>query len=258
MDAKPAVSSNSETKLQFDKAEYEQPKGGASCAVCKCDIPDSYYEVNGQIACATCRERLEKVYHGGSGTKRFLRALIYGIAAGMVGFALWFAVAHFLNLESGLVAIVVGLLVGAAVKKGSEGRGGWRYQALAMFITYSSIVSTYIPVAFVNVRDEYDLRKATTVQTQESSATSAGVAAEPVNSNSPVKRALFLVIITGLLFVLAFIAPVTSGLSNIVGLIIIAIALYEAWVLNRRLTINISGPYQVSVAPPAAPQAAAT
>src|SRR5437867_717623 len=36
----------------------------------------------------------------------------------------------------------VGWSVGGAVRKGSSGRGGWRYQALAIFLTYSAVVAT--------------------------------------------------------------------------------------------------------------------
>ena len=43
------------------------------------------------------------------------------------------------------IAVVVGLFVGGAVRMGSGHRGGVPYQLLAMFLTYTSIVSTYIP-----------------------------------------------------------------------------------------------------------------
>ena len=48
-------------------------------------------------------------------------------------------------------------------------------------------------------------------------------------------------------------APVTGGANNIIGLIIVGIALYEAWKLTRAITI--AGPFRVVAAapPPAGP-----
>jgi hypothetical protein len=51
----------------------------------------------------------------------------------------------------------------------------------------------------------------------------------------------------GLLLGLAFIAPFMAGASNIMGIIIIGIGLYEAWKLNRR--IPLSGPFRFGAAP---------
>ena len=47
--------------------------------------------------------------------------------------------------DLGLIAIVVGLLVGGAVKFGSAGRGGWFYQTMAMVLTYATISASIVP-----------------------------------------------------------------------------------------------------------------
>src|SRR2546422_5507986 len=59
-----------------------------------------------------------------------------------LGAGLYFGIEATTGYELGLVAVVVGLMVGGAVRKGSNGRGGWRYQALAMFLTYCAVVAT--------------------------------------------------------------------------------------------------------------------
>ena len=46
-----------------------------------------------------------------------------------------------LSLRDALIAIVVGLFVGRAVRWGSGGRGGRLYQGLAVVLTYLAIVS---------------------------------------------------------------------------------------------------------------------
>ena len=58
---------------------------------------------------------------------------------------MYYAITAISGYEFGLIAIVVGFGVGTAVRWGSNGRGGKRYQALAMALTYLAIVATYIP-----------------------------------------------------------------------------------------------------------------
>src|SRR6266566_11816 len=64
------------------------------------------------------------------------------LGGAVVGAAVYFGIAALTGYEFGLVAIVVGLLVGGAVRKGSNGRGGRRYQLLAVFLTYTAVVVT--------------------------------------------------------------------------------------------------------------------
>ena len=50
----------------------------------------------------------------------------------------------------------------------------------------------------------------------------------------------------------ALIEPWTEGFSNIIGWLIIAFALYEAWMLNRKVRLAIPGPFFKRQAPPPA------
>jgi hypothetical protein len=50
----------------------------------------------------------------------------------------------------------------------------------------------------------------------------------------------------------ALIEPWTEGFSNIIGWLIIAFALYEAWMLNRKVRLDITGPFFTRQAPPPA------
>ncbi len=45
-------------------------------------------------------------------------------------------------------------------------------------------------------------------------------------------------------------APFLMGADSIIGLIIIAIGLYEAWKLNKRNPIVITGPFDLAAAGP--------
>ena len=153
------------------------------------------------------------------------------------------------------MAIVVGLLVGYAVRKGSNGRGGWRYQALAMFLTYTSIVSSYVPLIFKEIYEQRQTAAAgdTTATDMASPAiadSASGAATEitEVSADSTDSAAEPGFVVALLLFIgIIYALPFLAGIENIVGLIIIGIGLYEAWKLNQRVTLAISGPYQVGM-----------
>jgi hypothetical protein len=64
---------------------------------------------------------------------------------------------------------------------------------------------------------------------------------------------LFLLLVV--MFAVACIAPIQAGFANFMGWIIIGIALYEAWKLNRRVALVTTGPFPLhDVAAVAAPQ----
>ncbi len=132
--------------LQFDRAEFSDSGSPAhSCSGCDQAISGTYFEVNGSVVCDTCRSALAAAMTGGSGFVRLVRAVLFGSLAGVLGAGIYFAILKITGWEIGLIAIVVGLMVGGTVHKGSRGRGGWLYQLLAMFITYCAIVATYVP-----------------------------------------------------------------------------------------------------------------
>jgi hypothetical protein len=49
--------------------------------------------------------------------------------------------------------------------------------------------------------------------------------------------------------VLALALPFLAGFKNIFGLVIIAIGLYEAWKINKRVKLDVTGPYHVAFRP---------
>ena len=125
-----------------------------ACASCGAAIRSTYYQVGQAITCEQCRWRVDSEATGGSSTGRFLKASLLGFGAAGVGAGLYYAVRALTGYEFGLIAIVVGVLVGGAVRMGSAHRGGMPYQVLAMFLTYTSIVSTYIPDIIKVIRDQ--------------------------------------------------------------------------------------------------------
>lgn len=249
--------------LQFERAEFEGATPAKPvCGSCGQAIWGVYYAANERTLCEKCRSDLELEASDGSGLGRFMRASLYGAAAGAAGAGIWYAVRATTGYELGLIAIVVGLMVGGAVRKGSNGRGGWRYQALAMFLTYASIVSNYLPEVVGGLRQmTQDPPQASAPPARPagspvpaappSVAASAAPAPDPSHGVEPMGagQALFAVgVFLMIVAVIAFAAPFLGGFQNIMGIVIIGIALYEAWKINRRQPLVITGPHRVGAA----------
>ena len=215
MDSPAPANDGSVSPLQFDKAEFAQAPSVRSCSRCHQVMGQEYFAAAGAVVCSACARTLT-----GEGQPKtaLLRAAAYGAGAALIGTVIWLAIlkiSH--NSQFGLVAIAVGLLVGFAVKKGSGGVGGWKYQAMAMALTYVSITASYVPMVMKGLA--------------ETAATGLG------------DRALLAAIVFGI----AFAMPFLSGASNIIGILIIGIALYEAWKLNKR--VPVTGPFQFASGP---------
>jgi hypothetical protein len=138
--------------LQFDQAEFTVDSPAAQseptrCTACKAPIADVYYEAGGKIVCAPCRDKIGALGQSGSRFTRALKALFLGAIAAAIGAILYYAIIRITGWNLGLVAVVVGVLVGGAVKAGSGNRGGLVYQILAVLLTYVSIVVMHVPLA---------------------------------------------------------------------------------------------------------------
>ena len=229
------------SELQFDKVELASPNASRTCPVCQKVISDEYYEVNGHVICPSCASEIGT----GKGGAPLLRALVFGAGAAIVGTLVWYLIVEVTNYELGIVAIAVGFFVGMAVRRGSRVGGGWRYQALAMALTYFSITASKVPYVIDGVRQaqaERDTSAATAATAADGKPRALGAqAAEEPPSISEFAVAWAFV------FAIAFASPFLAGTSGIMGLIIIGIALYEAWKLNRRVPVN--GPFRFGMAP---------
>ena len=68
------------------------------------------------------------------------------LVAAIPGAILYYAVIAITNFEIGIVAIAIGYMVGWAVRKGAGGRGGRRFQVLALVLTYWAVGLAYTPL----------------------------------------------------------------------------------------------------------------
>ena len=237
----PPASSES---LQFDRAQFTQASA-LSCSICKAPISGAYFQVNGQTVCPNCRQQVDAAFAGGSKAARAVRALAAGIAAAVVGFLVYWAIRAATGYEFALVAILIGYIVGIAVRWGAQHRGGIFYQLMAVVLTYFSIASNYTPDVLQGMRQA----RANAVAAEAPSATGDTNAA-PASTTTATRGELpfWFELIFAFCFSLA--VPFLGGVSNILGWIIIAVGLIEAWRLNRRVPIEVAGPFEAGRPPP--------
>jgi len=234
--------------LQFDRAEPSPGAAGLTgtiaCSVCGSQLTDKYFVANGRIVCDKCRRGVEAEWNRGGAAGRFITALGLGILATIACSILWYVVLKVTGYQLGIIAVAVGFIVGGAVRKGSNGRGGWRYQTLAIFLTYTAIVTSYVPLIIEGIREHRAAQVTTTATAPENAkpvkdSTAAVAKAEAIG---PLGFAIGVVVLLGVLYATPFLA----GLENAIGILIIGFALYEAWKLNRRMELRVSGPHRVS------------
>jgi hypothetical protein len=234
--------------LQFDRAEFTTtPATSVTCASCNQSIIQSYYEAGGKTICSSCREAIASASESG-GVARFLRALAVGFGAAIVGSIVWWGVRKVSGYEIGLISIGIGIGVGRAVRWGGRNRGGWRYQLLAVLLTYASIAGNYMPDVITEITKDADAKKTTTITTSAPAKAGKTTAVKASAAGESVSFGTFLLAI-GAVFLMAAASPFFGGAGNIIGLLIIGFGLWEAWKTNRRVELVINGPYSVAHAP---------
>ena len=244
------------TDLQLERAEFDNPAQASTCAGCGAQLTGQYYQINDKSVCPRCCDQVRASFEAGSPAMRALRAIGAGIAAAIGGSILYYAILAITGFEFGLIAIVVGYVVGRAVNWGSGGRGGRFYQAAAIALTYFAIVSAYVPLIVAEFRKN-DNAHQTAVAPGSPTATPASQSANPAptapaesESATTMNPLVAIAILIGILLAMPFL----GGIQNIMGLVIIGIGLYEAWKLNRPRVLEITGPHTISAAAVASAQ----
>lgn len=290
-----ATTPKSDETLSFDRADNPFARDTSTdaaapvaCDQCREPIALAYFEANGRVLCAKCKHVVEHAWNGGDSTRtgRLLRATLFGLAGGIVGGAVWFAIAAYFNVELGLIAIAVGFLVGQGVRKGASGRSGRRYQVLAALLTYVAISGSYAAMFAKGVAEEAGTEQATADSTA-STARPAPIATVPANADSLSDSTVASIVATidaagrtdstaprsapadsavqqvaapiavalGIIFALTLpiLANVMDMPGGLIGLAIIFFALQQAWALNAAAPLVITGPHRLGAPrPPAA------
>jgi len=256
-------------ELQFDRVSTgtapSAPPGkvAVTCAACRTSIETTYFEVNGSILCRLCRTRAESAAETPRGIVPFMASAVYGLGAGVVGAIIYYAVIAITNFEIGIVAILIGYMVGYAVHKGAGLRGARRFQVLAVALTYLSIALAYAPLVFNQAVDTaqsaQNARAATasgnsdtTAATETASVATKtrGAATEKVSGRRALRSLVFLAAFIAALPVIAVFGSLPSGL---ISAFIIFIGMKQAWRMTGAPSLQILGPYRVGAVPAATP-----
>src|ERR1700684_2524655 len=154
-------------RLQFRRAEPIATSAASSvssaqrCVACQGPMAESYYHASGRVVCPVCAARIQQGQQQPPAYS-FPRALLFGGAAALAGCAIYAIVAIATGMEIGLIAILLGVMVGKAIRRASGGFGGRQQQILAVVLTYFSIATSYIPVIIWEVAHKSKIEAAQT------------------------------------------------------------------------------------------------
>jgi len=243
----------SDQPLQFDRVELPPDQAGDTasapgvvCRGCGAAITTEYFDLAGTPVCEACRTAIERAQDAARGWPRFARAAAFGSVAAIAGAILYYAVIAITNLEIGLVAIVIGFMVGFAVTKGTGGYGSRRYQLLAVFLTYFAVGLAYMPLV-VN-------QTANSASTRKGSERAADIAADQAPTR-PLPGGLAGAVVALLLLTLALPVLMVIGSlpSGLISAVIIGIGMRQAWRMTAAPPA-LTGPYRLGTdAPTPAP-----
>jgi len=245
--------------LQFDTAQLRggnpAGQGGVvTCHACQRTVHDEYYDVSGQPTCGGCRAQVETLLRTPAGIAPQLKAGLFGLGGGIAGAIIYYAVIALTDFEVGIVAILIGYMVGYTVRKGANGRGGRRFQVLAVALTYMAVAFAYTPImvkAALQNSSKTEVQ-ATADKTPAAETPATGTPATGAPSGS--ELLLGLLMIAGFIVALPVLVVFGSLPSGLISGLIIFFGMKQAWKMTGTPALEITGPYRVG-APAAAVQA---
>lgn len=251
---------------QFGTAEYQTASGSDSCMSCKQPLTGRYFRINGSLACERCTDQLKGQLPKDSHAA-FVRGLVLGIGGFVLGLILYSGFTILTGIVIGYVSLAVGFIVGKAIRLGSGGIGGRRYQIAAVVLTYAAVSVSAIPIGI----SEYIKDKKAKAPTRQASAPpasspsaaapaapaqSAGViSGDPSRSATPGHKSGLGAALLGLAF-LGLASPfleLQDPVHGIIGLVILWVGISIAWRLTAGPKVDILGPFTAGATSPPPP-----
>ena len=244
---------------QFATAEYAG--SGDVCKSCNQAISGTYYRINGSLSCDRCTTQLQTQLPKDSHAA-FVRALMFGIGAailGLIGYAVFTIVT---GIMIGYISLAVGWLIGKAMRTGSRGIGGRRYQIAAALFTYAAVSMAAIPIYFSQISKDKASKPpqvktapanpgalADDAEADDSASSSGG--ATPAHAAKP-KMNFFMAL--GMVTLIGLASPfieLQDPFHGAIGLIILFVGIRFAWRQTGAPKIDIVGPFQNRAPTPA-------
>jgi hypothetical protein len=238
--------------------EPEAPAGEVShrCTLCRAGIATELYLLRGLVLCPACAQSIERRQ---SGPAKVRRALLFGTVLAAAAALTWSVATAAVHRPLSGFAVVAGIVIGLAVRQGSRGRGGWRYQVTAVLLTYAAFVARYVPPVFGGIADAIKKEHAAEVALWPTAGGSEarreagmGTAAVTTTATAPESprgapatsmmatvKAYFVFTLVGWGLVLA--APFMPGTMGLWPLLCLAAGMAIASRLNRRVLVQ--GPF---------------
>jgi hypothetical protein len=240
---------------QFATAEYKSATGEV-CQSCKQPISGSYYRVNGALACERCANQLKeqpKDTHA-----NFVRGIAFGIGGAILGLILYSVFGMVTGMVFGLVSLAVGYIVGKAIKTGSSGIGGRRYQIAAALLTYAAVAMSAVPLAVYQIAKQArpaavassSASPAPTTAPADHDSAGSGEVSGPVVPQATQKLSLLRVL--GTMIFIGLASPfleLQDPMHGVIGLVILFVGIRIAWRLTAGAQVDVLGPFQKGAAP---------
>jgi hypothetical protein len=237
--------------LQFD--HVEQPSGpsipgrvAVDCAECRESLRTEYFTINDRPVCNRCKATIERLAEPPRGAEPLMRAALFGLGAGIAGAAVYYAVLAIAHLEIGIIAILIGYMVGGGVRRGARGRGGRRFQIVAVALTYFSVASAYVPLAIQEAISRQQTKTVGTTNAAQPVTASVTIApAQPSRRPSVAGMAVAVVLLVGFALSLPALVVIGGLPTSLISGLIIFFGLRQAWRMTAAPVFVVYGPYRV-------------
>jgi len=241
---------------QFGTAEYKSASGSNRCKSCQQELSGTYYRINGMLACENCTHKLQAQTPKDSHSA-YVRGILFGVGGAIAGLILYSAFGIITGIEIGYVALAVGWLVGTAIKKGSNGIGGRRYQIAAVALTYAAVSLSAVPIGISYIMKEKKSAAASAVSHSPSGSTATDSNSESLSTDSAsaapaAKPKMTFGAAIGALLFAGLASPfleLQGGFSGVIGLVIIFVGMRIAWKMTGTPPLEILGPFQANAPP---------
>jgi hypothetical protein len=231
---------------QFEQAEYAEKPDTERCALCHASVGDTYYRVSNAMACAACAEKAKGNQIPDSHAA-FARGLVFGAGGAMVGVILYATFAIVTGLVIGYVSLAVGYIVGKAMKAGSRGRGGRRYQVAAALLTYAAVSVAAVPVAISQQIKAGKIHAPAAAHSQGGSEQSPAAPARQ-NPPQPPEKHMSIAAAMGVLLLIGLASPfleLQDPFHGIIGLVILLVGIRIAWrITDGSPSVDVLGPFR--------------